>query len=84
MPRFIAVHSLVFTEEKMKEMAKKPLPEGISWLRSFCGFADNKSFCEWEAPSKEAIEQVLKQVEVPFDKIYPVRLFDVATATLEP
>ncbi len=84
MPRFIATHSVAFNEEQMKDLAKKPLPEGISWVRTFCSFAENKAFCEWQAPSKEAVEQVLKQVQVPYDKIYTVRLFDVATATLEP
>ena len=84
MARFIVAHSDVFSEEQLKEMAKKPLPEGISWLRTFCGFADSKAFCEWEAPSKAAVEQVLQQVNVPYDAVYPVRSFDVPTATLEP
>lgn len=83
MSRFLVAHSVVFSEEKMKELAKKPLPEGITWMRSFCGFEDSKSFCEWQAPSREAIEQVLRQVDVSYDAIYPVRLFDVATASLE-
>jgi hypothetical protein len=81
--RFIATHSAAFSEEQLKEMAQKPLPEGMSWLRTFCGFADNKSFCEWEAPSKAVVEQVLRQANVPYDAIYAVRLFDVPTATLE-
>ena len=84
MSRFLVAHSVVFSEEQMKELAKKPLPEGITWMRTFCGFEDSKSFCEWQAPSREAIEQVLRQVDVSYDAIYPVRLFDVATASLEP
>lgn len=84
MPRFIAVHSVALKEDQLKELAKKPLPEGISWLRTYCSFASNKGFCEWEAPSKEAVEQVLRQVQVPYDAVYGVRLFDVPTATLEP
>lgn len=84
MPRFIAVHSIALKEEQLKEMAKKPLPEGISWLHTYCSYSDNKGFCEWTAPNREAVEQVLKQVQVPYDKVYPVRLFDVATARLEP
>jgi len=84
MPRFIAVHNVALKEEQLKEMAKKPLPEGISWVRSYCGYADNKGFCEWEALTKEAVEQLLQKVQVPYDAVYAVRLFDVATATLEP
>jgi len=84
MSRFIVAHSVVFSEEQLKELAKTPLPEGITWMRTFCGFEDSKSFCEWQAPSREAIEQVLRQVNVSYDAIYPVRLFDVPTASLEP
>jgi hypothetical protein len=84
MSRFLVSHSVVFSEEPMKELAKKPLPEGVSWMRTFCGFEDNKSFCEWQAPSREAIKEVLRQVDVSYDAIYPVRLFDVPTGSLEP
>jgi len=46
-------------------------------------FTDDKFFCEWEAPDKGAIEQAFKENEVPYDAIYPVRLFTVATGELE-
>ena len=86
MPRFIAVHTVPLTEADLKETAKKisDLPAGITWKRTYCDFADNKHFCEWEAPNKEAIEQVFKAQNMPFDAIYPVQLFNVATAELEP
>lgn len=84
MPRFMATHSFVLSDEQLKEMAAKPLPDGVAWVRTFSGRAGKKAFCEWEAPSKEAVEQILKQVDVPYDQVYAVRLFDVATATFEP
>ena len=84
MPRFMATHSVVFSEEQLKELTTKEIPEGVSWIRTFCGFDDNKSFCEWQAPSREAVEQVIRSADIPFDAIYKVRLFDVPTATLEP
>ncbi|UCF09341.1 MAG: DUF4242 domain-containing protein [Candidatus Bipolaricaulota bacterium] len=84
MPRFIAAHSVVFNEDQLKEMAAKPLPEGVSWLRTYCSYDDGKCFCEWEAPSKEVVEQVLQQAQAPYDAVYGVRLFDVPTASLEP
>ncbi len=84
MPRFMATHSVVYDEEQLKELTKKDLPVGVSWIRTFCGFDDNKSFCEWQAPSREAVEQVFQSANIPYDAIYPVRLFDVPTATLEP
>ena len=86
MPRFIAVHTVPFAEEDLKNAAKglpSQLPPGVSWKLSYCDFADNKFFCEWEAPNKEAIEQVFKAQNLPFDAIYPVRLLDVAKAELE-
>ena len=86
MPRFIAVHTAPFTEEQLKATAKDmppQLPAGITWKLTYCDFADNKFFCEWEAPNKEVIEQIFKANNMPFDAIYPVRLLDVTKAELE-
>ena len=86
MPRFIAVHTAPFTEEQLKTAAKDmppKLPPGFTWKLTYCDFADNKFFCEWEAPSKEAIEQTFKTIDMPFDAVYPVRLLDIAKAELE-
>lgn len=84
MPRFVAVHTAPFTEDQLKELTKVELPPGVTWNRTYCDFADGKHFCDWEAPNKETIEQAFKANNVPFDTIYPVRLFDVAKKTLEP
>ena len=87
MPRFIATHTLPFTEAELMEKLKQPMPQmppGLVWKLTYCGFADHKFFCEWEAPHKEAVEQAFKMMEMPFDDIYPVRLFDVAKMELEP
>ena len=86
MPRFIAVHTAPFTEADLKAAAKdmpSKLPAGVSWKLTYCDFDDNKFFCEWEAPNKETIEQIFKAANMPFDAVYPVRLFDVAKAELE-
>jgi len=87
MPRIIVTHSIPFTEEALVKLAKEEAPKfsetGITWIRTYCDFDDNKFFCEWEAPNKEAIEKILKDLNIPFDGIYPVRIFDVATAMLE-
>ena len=87
MARFIAAHTAPFTESDLKTFAKdlpSQLPAGVTWKLTYCDFSDNKFFCEWEAPNKEAIEQVFKAQNVPFDAVYPVRLLDVAKAELEP
>ena len=88
MPRFIAVHTLRVTEEQWKErMVSKfqpTFPPNVVWKLTYCDFAEGKFFCEWEAPNKETIEQIFKGMELPFDAIYPVRLFDIAKMTFEP
>ena len=87
MPRFIAVHTMQFPEADLKAAAKDMppnLPPGVTWKLTYCDFADGKFFCEWEAPNKEAIEQVFKASNLPYDAVYPVRLLDVAKAELEP
>ncbi len=87
MPRFLATHTVPFTEETLVKLAKEEAPKfaetGVSWIRVYCDFDDNEFFCEWEAPNKEAIEKIFKDLNIPFDGIYPVRIFDVATVKLE-
>jgi hypothetical protein len=84
MSRYMAVHTLPMTEEKwMEDMNANrdklgELPSGMAYHSTYCDFNDNKFFCDWEAPNKESLEQVFKNLEMPFDAIYPVKLFDVA------
>ena len=86
MPRFLVVHTAPFTEEELVARAKSApgyMPKGVSWKCSYCYFDGDKHFCEWEAPNKEAIERLFKKLDVPFDAIYPVKIFNAATASLE-
>jgi hypothetical protein len=83
MPRFIAAHTMPITEEQLRALAQNAAPPGVRWIRTFCGFDDNKHFCEWEAPSKDVVKEVLSQQSIPYDGIYKVRVFDVASKTLE-
>jgi len=87
MPRFIATHTMSASEEAIIKMAKEDAPKfsemGLTWVRTYCDFDDNKFFCEWEAPNKEAIEKLFQETNSPYDEIFPVQLFDVATAKLE-
>lgn len=82
MPKFIAVHTLPQTEEEMMsqfgEMIGK-VPQGFTWKQTYCDFNSHKFFCEWDAPSKEALEQGFKGVGMPWEAIYAVKLFDVAS-----
>jgi len=80
MPRFIVTHTVPFTEEMLKASAKESFPEGVAWKQTYCDFENSKFFCEWEAPSKEMLEQGFKERNIPFDDIFKVRLFDTAKA----
>ena len=84
MPRFIAVHPIAFSEEQLQPLAKEQLPEGVIWNSTYCAFAENKSYCHWEAPTKEAVVEILKKYEIPYEAIHEVRHFDPATGHLEP
>ena len=90
MPRFMAVHTAPFTEEQLKQLAAAqlnppfPVAPGTACRETFCGFADDKFFCNWEGPTKQAVVDVLTAMQVPFDAVYEVKRFDFGTAQLEP
>ena len=87
MAKFIAAHTLPgYTEEKFASEAKKletMVPKGYSWNLTYCAFGENKYFCEWDAPSKEALEKVFRDNKLPFDGIYPVKNYNVSKRAFE-
>ncbi len=82
--RFIAVHPAAFTEEQLQPLAKEQLPEGVIWHATYCDFEENKTFCHWEAPTREALADLFVKYEIPYEMIHGVRHFDPMTAQLEP
>lgn len=84
MLRFIAVHPVVFKEEQLAPLAKEPLPEGVTWHATYCAFDENKSYCHWEAPTRDALLEVFKKYEIPYEALHEVRHFDPATGRMEP
>jgi hypothetical protein len=87
MPRFLAEHKLPYsTEAEVLAFAKqmKPkIPKGFSWKLTYCDFGSHKFFCEWDAPSKEALAQAFKENSVPFDAIYPAKVFNAGKMGFE-
>ena len=85
MARFMAVHTLPMNEEQlmaaMEEVAPK-IPKGFTYKLTYCAFGDHKFFCEWDAPSRQSLEQAFKSLNMPFDAVYPVKLFDMATGKM--
>lgn len=87
MSRFLAEHKLPYSTEAevlafAKEMTPK-IPAGFSWKLTYCDFSTQKFICEWEAPSKEALGEAFKANGVPFDAIYPAKLFNAAKMAFE-
>ena len=80
MPRFMAVHTAPLKEEQISEVMERmsDIPPGITFNLTYCDFDDGKFFCDWEGPNKEAIEQIFKSINMPYDAVYPVRLFTAA------
>jgi len=86
MPRFMVIHKAPFTEEELTARAKAApnyLPEGVSWKCSYCDFAGNVHFCEWEAPDEKVLRRVLQLTQTPFDTIHPVRRMDAVNTKFE-
>jgi len=86
MPNFIVVHNAPFTEEELIARAKAApnyMPKGVSWRRSYCDFATNKHFCEWEAPDEKVLRRVLQLTQTPFEVIHAVRRMDAIKVEFE-
>ena len=65
MARFIVVHSSPenSSQDQMIAFARQvaaSLPAGTEWRNSWYSGEADKLFCEWEAPSKEAIQAALE------------------------
>ncbi|MFT5233853.1 MAG: hypothetical protein ACI9UQ_001895 [Candidatus Krumholzibacteriia bacterium] len=48
--------------------------EGIVWIKSYVSDAAGKVFCEYEAPSPEAIREHARRVGLPVDKISEIKM----------
>jgi len=83
MLRFIAVHPVGFSEEQLAPLAKEALPAGVTWHATYCAALDNKSFCHWEAPTRDAVLEIFKKYEIPYETLHEVRRFDPATGLME-
>jgi hypothetical protein len=82
----MAIHTLPYGNKEQFEATGKQMASqaskypGFTCRATYCDFADHKFFCDWEAPSKEVLEQAFKQMNVPFEAVYLVQMFDIAGA----
>ncbi len=87
MQRFIAVHTLPgMTEEQLRQLLQNhpPFPPGVLCRWTYCNLEESKFFCDWAAPSKEAILEWFRTAGIAYDALYPVRIMDWATQEIEP
>jgi hypothetical protein len=80
MPRFLIERSVPgLTHEMLQEAGSRSnavlatMPE-IRWIRSYVSDLDGKIFCEYDAPSAEAIREHARRAGLPVDRITEIAL----------
>lgn len=80
MPRFITQRSVPgLSREELHETGRRAvailagMPD-IRWIRSYVSDADGKIYCEYDAPSAEAIRELTRRVGVVVEHITEVTL----------
>lgn len=76
MPRFIIernfAEQLEVTKEASDHVEQINAEEGVKWIFSFLSADKRKTYCLYEAPSAEAIQQAAKRANLPADVIMQV------------
>jgi Nickel responsive protein SCO4226-like len=80
MPRFIIERSTPgLTREELDAAGRRSvaalaeMPE-VRWIRSYVSDVDGKIYCEYDAPSAEAIREHARRAGLPVDRISEVAL----------
>ena len=80
MPRYIIERNVSgLTRDQVNETSKRSkqviaeIP-GLVWIKSYVSEAEGKIYCEYDAPSPEAILEHARRVGIPADKISEVSL----------
>ncbi len=80
MPRYIIERTVgSMTEEELVAAGKRSNEvidgmEGVVWIKSYVSEAEGKIYCEYDAPSQEAIMEHARQAGLPVDKISEVKM----------
>jgi hypothetical protein len=74
MPKFLTTRTVPpLTDEQMIASSRRSVAVGteigVKWIKSYYSAADGKLYCEWEAPSVEAIYEHAKLMNSPIDSI---------------
>jgi Protein of unknown function (DUF4242) len=80
MPRYIIERMVgTVTPEQLEAVGRKSnavldeMPD-VRWIRSYISHAEGKIYCEYDAPSPEAILEHARRTGIPADKISEVSL----------
>ena len=80
MPRYIIERSVPgLTRDQLEAAGRKSLAvlaglPDVRWIRSFVSEAEGKIYCEYDAPSIEAIREHARRAGLPADRISEVAL----------
>jgi hypothetical protein len=80
MPRYIIERSvpglnrdILFAAGRRSVATLAGMPD-VRWIRSYVSDADGKMYCEYDAPSAEAILEHARRAGVPVDRISEIAL----------
>jgi uncharacterized protein DUF4242 len=80
MPRFIIERSVpglsrdqLFEAGRRSAAVLTDMPD-VQWIRSYVSDVDGKIYCEYDAPSAEAIREHARRAGLPVDRIAEVAL----------
>jgi hypothetical protein len=79
MPRYIVERRAIVTPEELDAAGRRSvaalqsMPE-VRWIRSYVSDAEGKIYCEYDAPSPEAIREHARRAGLPVDSISLVAL----------
>jgi hypothetical protein len=80
MPRFIIERSVPgLSREELAVAARRSIevlngmPE-VRWIRSYVSDVDGKIYCEYDAPSPEAVREHARRAGLPVDRISEIAL----------
>lgn len=80
MPRYIIERNVgTMTPEEWDATGKRSNEviaqlEGVVWIRSYISHAEGKVYCEYDAPSKDAVVEHARMAGLPVDRVSEISL----------
>lgn len=80
MPRYLIERTVgKISREELEAASRKSIAavdsmSGIVWIRSYVSDAEGKIYCEYDAPSPEAVREHARRAGLPVDRITEVAL----------